>query len=119
MTIHSAKGLEFPFVFLCGMNEGIFPSSRTKNLDELEEERRLAFVAYTRARIGLFLSESEGYTYDNAFRHPSRFIFNTEKANLDYIVELPEELVVDAKRRIKANEAWINTGARLKIGRCY
>ena len=116
MTIHSAKGLEFPFVFLCGMNEGIFPSSRTKNLDELEEERRLAFVAYTRARIGLFLSESEGYTYDNAFRHPSRFIFNTEKANLDYIVELPEELVVDAKRRIKANEAWINTGARLKIG---
>ena len=50
MTIHTAKGLEFPYVFLCGMNEGIFPSRRTRTLEGMEEERRLAFVALTRAR---------------------------------------------------------------------
>lgn len=49
MTVHAAKGLEFPYVFLCGMNEGIFPSRKTKTLEGMEEERRLAFVAITRA----------------------------------------------------------------------
>ena len=52
MTIHTAKGLEFPYVFLCAMNEGIFPSKRTSTLPGMEEERRLAFVAMTRAREG-------------------------------------------------------------------
>lgn len=47
MTIHTAKGLEFPFVFVCGMNEGVFPSKRVKKREELEEERRLAYVAFT------------------------------------------------------------------------
>ena len=47
MTIHTAKGLEFPYVFLCAMNEGIFPSKRTSTLPGMEEERRLAFVAMT------------------------------------------------------------------------
>lgn len=49
MTVHAAKGLEFPYVFLCGMNEGVFPSRKTKDLLGMEEERRLAFVAMTRA----------------------------------------------------------------------
>ena len=49
MTVHAAKGLEFPYVFLCGMNEGIFPSRKVRTLAGMEEERRLAFVAMTRA----------------------------------------------------------------------
>lgn len=48
MTVHAAKGLEFPYVFLCGMNEGIFPSRKIRTLPGMEEERRLAFVAYAR-----------------------------------------------------------------------
>ena len=50
MTVHAAKGLEFSTVFLCGMNEGIFPSRKVRTLEAMEEERRLAFVAVTRAK---------------------------------------------------------------------
>ena len=57
MTVHAAKGLEFPHVFLCAMNEGIFPSKKTNTLERMEEERRLAFVAMTRAEKRLYLSE--------------------------------------------------------------
>ena len=57
MTVHSAKGLEFPYVFLCAMNEGVFPSKKTDTIQKMEEERRLAFVAMTRAQKGLYLSK--------------------------------------------------------------
>lgn len=60
MTVHTSKGLEFPYVFLCGVNEGIFPSRKTKTREGMEEERRLAFVAMTRAKKGLYLSEAKG-----------------------------------------------------------
>lgn len=59
MTVHAAKGLEFPYVMLCGMNEGVFPSRKIKDLLGMEEERRLAFVAMTRAEKGLYLSGAE------------------------------------------------------------
>ena len=49
MTVHAAKGLEFPYIFLVGMNEGIFPSKKSRTREAMEEERRVAFVAYTRA----------------------------------------------------------------------
>ena len=58
MTVHAAKGLEFPHVFLCALNEGIFPSKKTSTIEGMEEERRLAFVAMSRAMKSLFLSES-------------------------------------------------------------
>ncbi len=77
MTIHAAKGLEFDYVFVAGMSEGIFPSQRTmaEGLDGLEEERRLAYVAYTRAKKQLYLTESGGYDYVlSKTRTPSRFI---------------------------------------------
>ena len=61
MSIHMAKGLEFDYVFVLGLSEGIFPSFRTlsESDDGLEEERRLAYVAFTRAKKQLFLTDSE------------------------------------------------------------
>lgn len=76
MTVHTAKGLEFPYVFVCGLSEGVFPSGRMAGKTEMEEERRLAYVAFTRAEQALFLTDSEGRNYDSSFRHPSRFVFN-------------------------------------------
>ena len=66
MTVHAAKGLEFPHVFLCALNEGIFPSKKTSTIEGMEEERRLAFVAMSRAMKSLFLSESHGKNFDGS-----------------------------------------------------
>lgn len=107
MTIHNAKGLEFPYVFLCGLNEGIFPNKHVNSLDRLEEERRLAYVAYTRAENALFLSDAEGINFDGSYRYPSRFIFNTDKAYLEYTKELEQRLVDDAIGYIIRNEKKI------------
>lgn len=78
MTVHTAKGLEFPYVFLCAMNEGIFPSKKTSTLQGMEEERRLAFVAVTRAKKRLFISEAQGRNFDGTPRYPSRFILDID-----------------------------------------
>lgn len=117
MTIHIAKGLEFPYVFICGMNEGIFPNSHVRDIDQLEEERRLAYVGYTRAENALFLTESEGYNYDGSFRYPSRFIFNTAKKYMNYDVELEEKLIQNAQMYIEVNEKKLdNSVTKLDVG---
>ncbi|MCM1044203.1 MAG: UvrD-helicase domain-containing protein [Candidatus Gastranaerophilales bacterium] len=117
MTIHTAKGLEFPYVFVCGLNEGIFPTKHADTQDKLEEERRLAYVAYTRAENALFLSDAEGINYDGSFRYPSRFIFNTEKAYLNYIVELEEKLVHDSNNYIQNDEKrFMSSSSTLEAG---
>lgn len=108
MTIHTAKGLEFPYVFLCGLNEGIFPSKHVDSEEKLEEERRLAYVAYTRAENALFLSDAEGTNFDGSYRYPSRFIFNTDKMYLNYTVELEQRLVDSAAQFIHAHEKRIS-----------
>lgn len=87
MTLHSAKGLEFPLVFLCGMEEGLFPhimSLETKN--GLEEERRLCYVGMTRAMRKLYLlyAESRQFYGNSGYRRPSRFLR-----------EIPEELLTE------------------------
>jgi len=74
MTVHAAKGLEFPYVFLVSMNEGVFPTRKTDTRIAMEEERRLAFVAVTRAMEGLFVSEADGRNFDGSPRYPSRFL---------------------------------------------
>lgn len=77
MTLHTAKGLEFPTVFLTGMEDGIFPHSRTLGeKDEIEEERRLAYVGLTRARERLYISRAESRSTWGApnYNPPSRFL---------------------------------------------
>lgn len=87
MTLHSAKGLEFPVVFLMGLEEGVFPHSRSlMDEEEMEEERRLAYVGITRAEEELYLTNAQMRTlYGRTNMNPvSRFIS-----------EIPEELIVD------------------------
>ena len=115
MTLHTAKGLEFPYVFICGLNEGIFPSGKTDTKEKMEEERRLAYVGYTRAENALFLSDAEGTNYNGSYRYPSRFIFNTEKTYLNYTVELEENLIDDANDFIINSENNMNTNNNIKF----
>lgn len=117
MTIHTAKGLEFPYVFVCGVNEGIFPSRHVDTEAMLEEERRMAYVACTRAERGLYISDAEGLNYDDSFRYPSRFIFNIDREAIDYVNELPQRLVDDTKSYIAANESrYMPLDTELKPG---
>ncbi len=91
MTLHSSKGLEFPVVFLVGMEEGLFPHARTlMDETEVEEERRLCYVGITRAKEKLFLSSTKMRTiYGNTVTYPpSRFL-----------EEIPEKLVKTVKRQ--------------------
>lgn len=82
MTLHAAKGLEFPVVFMAGMEEGVFPHARTLDADpaELEEERRLCYVGMTRARQELYLSHAAmRYQFNQrSYNQPSRFLRDAE-----------------------------------------
>lgn len=102
MTVHTAKGLEFPYVFICGLDEGMFPSKRTSSFEAMEEERRLAFVAMTRAEKGLYLSDAEGRGLDGSFRYPSRFVFDIDRQLMDYSTELDPALKAEAQRYISS-----------------
>lgn len=104
MTIHAAKGLEYPVVFLCGLSEGIFPGKRANTREKLEEERRLCYVAFTRAKDRLFLSDAAGTNYDGSFRYPSRFLFNAEKENVDYVQPLDPDVEERAMEQISRTE---------------
>ncbi|MEG1462855.1 MAG: 3'-5' exonuclease, partial [Anaerorhabdus sp.] len=88
MTVHAAKGLEFDTVFVCGLSDGIFPNERAmaEGNRGVEEERRLAYVAFTRARNKLYLTESSGFSYIlSKARVRSRFIDEVEE---DYVEHL-------------------------------
>jgi DNA helicase-2/ATP-dependent DNA helicase PcrA len=111
MTVHTAKGLEFPYVFLCGLAEGVFPSKRTATLEGMEEERRLAFVAFTRAGKALFLTDAEGRNLDGSYRYPSRFIFNVDKTLLAYTDELDDSLISETNWNISSSERLLEASA--------
>jgi len=107
MTVHSAKGLEFPYVFLCAMNEGVFPSKKTDTIQRMEEERRLAFVAMTRAQKGLFLSEADGRNFDGSPRYPSRFLLDIDPSLLSYTQPPQEGLIREVKDYLVISERYL------------
>ncbi len=90
LTIHSAKGLEFDVVFVIGMSENIFPSriSMEEGLKGLEEERRLAYVAYTRARKRLYLTDNVGFSYvTQGSKSVSRFVAEIDEKCINHLNE--------------------------------
>ncbi|HEX5339383.1 MAG TPA: DNA helicase II [Gammaproteobacteria bacterium] len=98
MTLHSAKGLEFPLVFMCGMEDGLFPHQRSSDdLEGLEEERRLCYVGMTRARQELYLSYAESRRLHGVENYgvPSRFLR-----------ELPPEVVEEVRPRVQVSRPF-------------
>jgi DNA helicase-2/ATP-dependent DNA helicase PcrA len=107
MTLHTAKGLEFPTVFLTGMEEGIFPHSRTLgDKSEIQEERRLAYVGLTRARKRLYLSRSE---YRSSWGTPT---YNPPSRFLD---EIPDDVITWNER----SSSLVSSSSRLSQNRSY
>ena len=124
MTLHSAKGLEFPVVFLTGLEEGVFPHARSMNdPEEIEEERRLCYVGLTRARDRLYLSYAvhrriHGY----GVGEPSRFLREMPEAHLTLLnASRPEPQFAEARvvpRYEPEEESWpIKVGARVRQAR--
>jgi len=106
MTLHSVKGLEFPLVFMTGMEDGLFPHQRSLNdADGLEEERRLCYVGTTRAMSDLYLTCAEQrrlYGVDK-FAQPSRFIS-----------EIPQDLIEEVRPHIRISRPVSHAGQRLR-----
>ena len=107
MTIHAAKGLEFKHVFLCSMSEGVLPSKKTRTREQMEEERRLAFVAMTRAEDGLYLTEAEGFTHKGTPRYPSRFLLDIDPECLMFSHKPDQTALEAARAAYAANDQWI------------
>ncbi|TKI07771.1 ATP-dependent helicase [Martelella alba] len=117
MTIHSAKGMEYPCVFLCGLNEGVFPSRRVSSQEEMEEERRLAYVAMTRAMDRLYLSDAEGVANDGLVKYPSRFIFDAGEENIDFAAPLDDGLKTLWRRAFASDQQRLHSlTARYAVG---
>jgi len=108
MTIHISKGLEFPYVFLCGFTEGVLPSTmsiKERRKRALEEERRLTYVAITRAEKRFYMTESEGFNFTNGLnKYPSRFLFEISDEFYIRKGELSQEIIEEAKLQLKRND---------------
>jgi len=96
MTVHNAKGLEFPVVIITGLEESIFPHYRSKdNPLELEEERRLFHVALTRAKEKVYITFTKNRYLRRGFLEPSRFIYELPEEVIDYIGKSEAETVLE------------------------
>lgn len=119
MTVHAAKGLEFPYVWVCGMNEGIFPSRKVRTLQGMEEERRLAFVAFTRAEKRLYLSMAGGRSYDGSPWYPSRFLLDIDQALLTFTLPPQEGLIREAREYVERSTRYMpedDSGILMVVG---
>ena len=121
MTSHTAKGLEFHTVIIAGMSEKTFPSARAleeRREDALEEERRLAYVAMTRAKQRLYMTESEGFGFRGYSKTPSRFLFDISDAHISRIGAINEEImaehVLQTVIRKPSSQNHLATGDRVK-----
>ncbi len=116
MTIHAAKGLQFPYVFLVQMVEGIFPSRKIRTMEGMEEERRLAFVAMTRAEKGLYLTDSGGRNIGDTSRFPSRFLFDIDPTLLEYTQQPSNEEIQKALDNIeRINRSFVPSASELQF----
>ena len=120
MTIHTSKGLEFPYVFLCGFTEGVLPSAmsiKERRVKALEEERRLTYVAITRAEKAFYMTESEGFNFSTGLnKYPSRFLF---EINDNYFVrkgELSQEIINEAKDQLMLNAISQTIKKKFNVG---
>lgn len=108
MTVHQSKGLEFPYVFIVELNEGIFPNYkavRYRKENGLEEERRLMYVASTRAEKMLFLAESEGFNFQVGInKYPSRFILEIEDRLIKVDGDIEQSLYEETRKLIALQE---------------
>jgi DNA helicase-2/ATP-dependent DNA helicase PcrA len=125
MTIHASKGLEYPIVFLVGMEEGLFPHSRSMlNPTEMEEERRLAYVGITRAKEKLFLTYTRSRLYfgTRSGAIPSRFLGTIPEKLIDqqvsyqdsdsYLSKYNDDFnddIYETKRTLKDDDDWLNS----------
>lgn len=112
MTIHTAKGLEFECVMIVGMNEGMFPTRQVRTLQQMEEERRLAFVAMTRARSRLILTDAEGKLNSGAYRLPSRFLLDIGEENLLWQPAPSPELLERTQKAIASRPGLLAQAAK-------
>ena len=124
-TIHSAKGLEFDVVFVVGLSEGVFPSERTmaEGQKGIEEKRRLAYVAYTRAKKLLYLTESNSFSYVlQSAKMPSRFIKEINEDYIEHVDEKPkmvkssifdEEIVISDRKQEKPKDTIYRNGDKV------
>ena len=105
MTIHTSKGLEYPYVFLCGFTEGVLPSAmsiKERRGRAIEEERRLTYVAVTRAEKGFYMTESEGYNFTiDSNKYPSRFLFEINEQFFVRKGELSQEIIEEANSHLR------------------
>ena len=108
MTVHQSKGLEFPYVFIVGLSDGIFPNARSireRKKSALEEERRLMYVAATRAQKCFFMTESEGHNIQaQQEKLPSRFIAEIKRDLFVTEGEMDEALWRKLEEHVKAEE---------------
>lgn len=112
MTIHTSKGLEFPYVFLSGFTDGVLPSAmsiKERRKRALEEERRLTYVAITRAEKAFYMTESEGYNFTTGMnKYPSRFLFEISDNFFVRQGQLSQEIIDEAKEHIRLETERLN-----------
>lgn len=113
MTIHISKGLEFPYVFLCGFTEGVLPSAlsvKERRARAIEEERRLMYVAVTRAEKRFYMTDSEGFNFTTGLnKYPSRFLFEIKDEFYVRKGKLSQQIIENSRNHQNPGQLQENT----------